>query len=312
MLVVVALGGNALLRRDEPLELEVQQRNLRTAVEAVAAIARNHQLVVTHGNGPQVGLLALQAAAYGGGRPYPLDVLVAESEGMIGYLVEQELSAVLPERDIATLLTQVEVDPEDPAFTTPSKPIGLVYEEAEARRLGIERSWTMVPDGGGYRRAVPSPAPRRIREMNAIKLLVKAGAIVVCSGGGGIPVVASRGVVHGIEAVIDKDLSAALLAEEVGAGALLLLTDVGEVWTRWPEPGGRAIARANPQQLRALSAAPGSMGPKIEAACRFFERTGGIAAIGSIGQAAQILAGSAGTTVRSGSVPIEYRSLLSP
>jgi len=308
MLVVVALGGNALLRRNEPLELDVQQRNLRVAVEAVAELARNHDLVVTHGNGPQVGLLALQAAAYGASRPYPLDVLVAESEGMIGYLLEQELSALLPGREIATLLTQVEVDPGDPAFSAPSKPIGPVYEETEARRLAAERSWTLVRDGDGYRRAVPSPAPRRFREMTAIKMLVHAGAIVICSGGGGIPVVASHGVVRGVEAVIDKDLSAALLAEEIGAAALLLLTDVAEVWTRWREPGGRPIAKANPVQLRAFQFAPGSMRPKVDAACRFVERTGGFAGIGRIDQAARILEETAGTIVRADARPLEYRA----
>jgi carbamate kinase len=308
MLVVVALGGNALLRRNEPLELDVQQRNLRVAVEAVAELARTHDLVVTHGNGPQVGLLALQAAAYGANRSYPLDVLVAESEGMIGYLIEQELSALLPGRAIATLLTQVEVDPGDPAFSAPSKPIGPVYEEAAARQLAAERSWTIVRDGEGYRRAVASPAPRRIREMTAIKLLIRAGAIVICSGGGGIPVVASHGVVRGLEAVIDKDLSAALLAEEIGAAALLLLTDVAAVWTRWREPGGRPIAKASPAQLRALPFAPGSMGPKVDAACRFVERTGGFAGIGRIDQAARILEGSAGTIVRADAGPIEYRA----
>lgn len=308
MLVVVALGGNALLRRNEPLELDVQQRNLRVAVEAVAELARAHDLVVTHGNGPQVGLLALQAAAYGASRSYPLDVLVAESEGMIGYLIEQELSALLPGRAIATLLTQVEVDPGDPAFSAPSKPIGPVYEEAAARQLAAERSWSIVRDGEGYRRAVASPAPRRIREMTAIKVLVRAGAIVICSGGGGIPVVASHGVVRGLEAVIDKDLSAALLAEEIGAAALLLLTDVAAVWTRWREPDGRPIAKASPAQLRALPFAPGSMGPKVDAACRFVERTAGFAGIGRIDQAARILEGSAGTIVRADAGPIEYRA----
>lgn len=298
MRVVLALGGNALLRRHQPLELEVQRDNLKRAAAAAAAIARRHDVIVTHGNGPQVGLLALQAAAYGGARAYPLDVLVAESEGMIGYLIEQELAPLLPGREIATLLTEVEVDPADPAFRAPTKPIGPVYDAAEARGLAAERGWVMVPDGDGFRRAVASPQPLRIRGMSAIRVLLTAGMVVVCGGGGGIPVVASEGVLRGVEAVIDKDLSAALLAEAAGADALLLLTDVEAVWSRWGEPGGRPIARATPAELRALRLAPGSMGPKAEAACRFVERTGRIAAIGAIEQAEALLAGTAGTTVR--------------
>jgi len=213
MLVVMALGGNALLRRGQPLEAEVQRRNLLDAVaKAVAPIARRHQLVITHGNGPQIGLLALQAAAYKEVCPYPLDVLGAESEGMIGYLIEQALSNELPGREIATLLTQVEVDSSDPAFAKPSKPIGPIYGEVEARELSARTSWTFMPDAGGFRRAVPSPAPRRIREINVIKLLVQSGMIVICAGGGGIPVVATAdGALRGIEAVIDKDVSSALL-----------------------------------------------------------------------------------------------------
>lgn len=310
MLVVLALGGNALLRRHQPPELEAQRRNLKTAAEAVAAIARRHDVVVTHGNGPQVGLLALQAAAYQGSKAYPLDVLVAESEGMIGYLIEQELAPALPGREIATLLTEVEVDPRDPAFHAPTKPIGPVYDQAAAHRLEAERSWTMVPDGDGFRRAVASPAPLRIRGMSAIRVLLKAGVVVICGGGGGIPVVASKGVLRGVEAVIDKDLSAALLAEEVGADALLLLTDVDAVWTRWGEAGGRPIARANPTQLRALRLAPGSMGTKVEAACRFVERTRGLAAIGAIEQAEAVLAGTAGTTLRTDGSAMEFCSMV--
>jgi carbamate kinase len=299
MLVVMALGGNALLRRGEPLDVEVQRRNLAHAVgRAIAPIARHHRAVITHGNGPQVGLLALQAAAYKDVKSYPLDVLGAESEGMIGYLIEQALADELPEREIATLLTQVEVDPTDPAFGRPTKPIGPVYEESEARALAARTGWTLVRDGRGLRRAVPSPEPRRIREINTIRLLVRSEILVICAGGGGIPVVAGAdGAIRGIEAVIDKDLSAALLAEAIGADALLLLTDVAAVWSRWPQAAGEPIARATPAALRALKLDPGSMGPKVEAACRFVERTGRTAGIGAMEQADAVLAGTAGTTV---------------
>ena len=299
MLVVMALGGNALLRRGEPLEAGVQRRNLLTAVaKSVAPTARKHRLVITHGNGPQIGLLVLQAAAYKEVQPYPLDVLGAESEGMIGYLIEQALASELPGREIATLLTQVEVDATDPAFARPSKPIGPIYGESAARQLAARTSWTLVPDGGGYRRAVPSPAPRRIRELNAIRLLMQSGVIVICAGGGGIPVTTTPdGTVRGVEAVIDKDLSSALLAEAIGADALLLLTDVPAVWTKWPMAEGQPIGHVTPVELRALAFDPGSMGPKVEAACRFAERTGRMAAIGAVDQAEAILAGDSGTIV---------------
>jgi carbamate kinase len=264
----------------------------------VAPIARKHQLVITHGNGPQVGLLALQAAAYKDVRPYPLDVLNAESEGMIGYLIEQALGNELPGREIATLLTQVEVDGSDPAFGNASKPIGPVYAKAEAQELAAETNWTFVPDGSGFRRAVPSPAPRRIRAINVIKQLVRSGTTVICAGGGGIPVVAKEDRrLGGIEAVIDKDLSSALLAEEISADALLLLTDVPAVWTQWPMSQGRPIGRVAPAELRRLTFEAGSMAPKVEAACRFVERTSRVAGIGAIGQAEAILAGHAGTIV---------------
>jgi len=298
MRVVIALGGNALLKRGEPLEADVQRDNISKAIKAVAPIARDHQVVVTHGNGPQIGLLALQAAAYRATRPYPLDVLGAESEGMIGYLLEAELATALPGREIATLLTQVEVDPTDPAFEHPTKPIGPLYDEMKAKQLEREWAWPMMRDGALWRRAVPSPAPARIREINTIKLLVDAGVIVVCAGGGGIPVIVTWDRrIRGVEAVIDKDLAAALLARSVGANALLLLTDVAAVWTSWPPEMGRALGRTTPAELRAFHFAPGSMGPKVEAACRFVEATGGVAGIGAIGDAEAILDGRAGTFV---------------
>ena len=299
MLVVLALGGNALLRRGEPLEAELQRRNLLDAAKALAPIARKHQVVITHGNGPQVGLLALQAAAYKDVQPYPLDILDAESEGMIGYLIEQALANELPDREIATLLTQVEVESGDPAFANADQTDWPDLRRRQKRSvLAARSSWTLVQDGPGFRRAVPSPAPRRIREINAIKLLVRAGIIVICAGGGGIPVVTTpAGGLRGVEAVIDKDLSAALLAEQIGADALLLLTDVPAVWTRWPKSQGEPIGRITPEALRRMSFAPGSMGPKVEAACRFVEQTGRFAAIGAIESAEALLNGSGGTIV---------------
>ena len=301
MRVVIALGGNALLRRDEPLTAEAQRRNVAEAARAVAEVAREHEVLVTHGNGPQVGLLALREED-SGTAGFPLDVLGAETEGMIGYLVAQELGNQLPERAVATLLTQVEVDPADPAFRTPSKPIGPTWTEAEAVSLAARRGWRIARDGDPrsnlWRRVVPSPEPLRILEVSTLRLLADHGVLVVCAGGGGIPVVFDPwGRVHGVEAVIDKDTTAALLARETGADALLLLTDVERVMAGWGTPGARPLAEATPSELRALDFAPGSMGPKVDAALRFVEETGGFAAIGALADAPRILAGEAGTRV---------------
>jgi carbamate kinase len=298
--VVAALGGNALVRRGEPLDVARQRLRLREVAAALAALARSSDLVVTHGNGPQVGLLALQAEAAGEGAGTPLDVLGAESEGMIGYLIEQELGNALPEREVATLLTQVEVDPADPAFAAPSKPIGPIYGEARARDLAARRGWRIGADGTGFRRLVPSPEPLRIRELRTIALLVERGVLVVCAGGGGIPVVRTpAGALRGVEAVVDKDLSAALLAEGLAADALLLLTDVPAVFEDWPRVQ-HPIRCAAPAALRERRFERGSMGPKVEAACRFVERTGGTAAIGALEEAERVLAGDAGTRVTRG------------
>jgi carbamate kinase len=295
---VIALGGNALAKRGEPLDVATQRRNVRAAASAVAELARAHEVVVTHGNGPQVGFLALQAEAAGQGEVPPLDVLDAETEGMIGYWIEQELANLLPGRDVATLLTQVEVDPDDPAFDAPTKPIGPVYDAANARALAARWGWCVAPDGAGFRRVVPSPEPRAIRELRTIELLVRAGVVVVCAGGGGIPVVRNPdGTLRGVEAVIDKDLSAALLASRLGAAALLLLTDVPGVFTDWPEPARQALRRVTPRRLRRLRFDPGSMGPKVEAACRFVDAGGPCAGIGALEDAARVLAGEAGTRV---------------
>jgi carbamate kinase len=296
--LVVALGGNALLRRGERPDVSAQQRNVAIAVGAIATLARDHDVVVTHGNGPQIGLLALQGEAYSGERPYPLDVLGAETEGMVGYLLEQELTNELGGQPVATLLTQVVVDGDDPAFERPTKPIGPMYERGVAERLAAERGWSVAPDGDGYRRVVASPEPGAIVELPTIRLLVDSGVLVVCVGGGGIPVVKSQGRLHGVEAVIDKDLAAARLAAGLEADGLILLTDVPAVEANRGTPQARPLHEVSAAELRDMSFAPGSMGPKVEAACRFVERTGGLAAIGALGDAAAIVRGERGTRVR--------------
>jgi carbamate kinase len=299
MRVVIALGGNALLRRGQPMSERNQRENVKRAAGALAQVAREHQVVITHGNGPQVGLLALQSAAYTDVEPYPLDVLGAESEGMIGYLIEQELGNLLPyEQPIATLLTQIEVDPRDPAFAKPSKPIGPIYTRAEAERLSRVRGWAIAPDNDRYRRVVPSPVPKHIFELKVIEFLVRAGVIVICAGGGGIPTVyCPDGGLAGVEAVIDKDRAGALLARELQADVYLMLTDVKAVYENWGQPGARAIRRASPAALERLSFAPGSMEPKVEAACEFVRETGGVAAIGALEDAASLVNGDAGTII---------------
>jgi carbamate kinase len=276
VLVVVALGGNALLRRGEPMTIENQRHNIRVAARALAPVALEHRLVIGHGNGPQVGLLALQAAAFGSAGPYPLDVLGAETEGMIGYLIEQELGNLLPPaRPVATLLTMVEVDPADPAFANPTNFIGPIYTETDAVRLARETRWTVRTDGPHWRRVVPSPDPVRILELRPIRCLLDHGTIVIAAGGGGIPTVISgdgRPTRAGVECVIDKDLASGLLARELDADRFVMLTDVDAVYADWGTSSSRAIRRASPAALRALPLAPGSMGPKAEAAIVFAPR----------------------------------------
>lgn len=299
MLAIAALGGNALLKRGEPLTAAVQLRNIRRAATALANLTHDTNLVVTHGNGPQVGLLALQGEAYAAVPPYPLDVLGAESEGMIGYLIELELRNCLPHQPIVTLLTQIEVDARDPAFQCPTKFIGPVYSEGQARQLAAERGYAIAPDGAAYRRVVPSPQPQVILELPTIQHLVAQGVLVICAGGGGIPVVRdSHHQLVGVEAVIDKDLAAAQLAIALNAEVLLLLTDVDAVYAHWGEPQATPLGKVTPEQLRQYPFAPGSMGPKVEAACRFVEATGGYAGIGNLEQAKAILLGQAGTQIR--------------
>ena len=298
MLVVIALGGNALLRRGEPLDADLQRANVKVAAEAIAEVARDHRVVLTHGNGPQVGLLALQNAAFAGAPPYPLDILDAETEGMVGYLLQQELGRHLDRSRLATILTQVVVDPADPAFADPTKFVGPVYGDVEAVwQLEAERGWTFKRDGTTWRRVIPSPEPHVIVELEAIRILVEAGVTVICSGGGGIPVAVDDGGMTGVEAVIDKDLSAALLATNLGADALLLLTDVDGVHDRFGTAESRLVREATPAELRALDLPAGSMGPKVEACGRFTAATGKPSAIGALPDAAAVLAGNSGTAV---------------
>lgn len=305
--LVIALGGNALLKRGEPLEAENQRQNVSNVAEMISRITDDWRIVVTHGNGPQIGLLALQAAADQSVKPYPLDVLGAESEGMIGYMIQQELTNFLPDMAIATLLTQVSVDPEDAAFGQPDKPIGPTYSEEDARRLSSERGWAIARDGDGFRRVVASPEPRQILELDAIELLLKAGVLVICAGGGGIPVFISEDcAVRGIEAVIDKDRSSALLALELGAERLVILTDVDAVYTDWGQEDARAIRIAGPNPLGNYDFEPGTMSPKVEAACRFVETSGHLASIGALEDLPSILVGKAGTQIRPGTDEIEW------
>jgi len=310
MRIVVALGGNALLKRGEPMTVANLRASVRRAAASLAPlIADQHGIVITHGSGPQVGLLALQAAAGPSEGAYPLDVLDAESEGMIGYLIEQELDNVLPSKHLfATLLTQILVDRSDPAFNHPTKPIGPVYEKTVAERLALDRGWTIAEDGTGWRRVVSSPRPLKVLETRVIELLVAQGVTVICAGGGGIPVVERLdGSLAGVEAVIDKDLASALLARQLGADRLLLLTDVDGVYLNWGTPTARAIARAAPTALRSDDFAPGAMGPKVEAAIGFVAETGRVASIGRLEDAILIVKGAAGTTIDVSAKGLSFR-----
>ena len=296
-LLVVAIGGNALLHRRERPNIANQRANVAGAARVLAGLAEGHGLVVTHGNGPQVGLLARQNEALAGADPVPFDVLVAESEGLIGYLLAEEIGRQIGPERVVVLLTLVVVDRQDPAFGRPTKPIGAVLTEAEARLLAAERGCTVAVDGDGWRRMVPSPEPREIVEFAAIRSLADAGYVVVCAGGGGIPVARDGGVLRGVEAVVDKDLTSSLLATELDADELMILTDVDAVVAGWGSADARPIRRATPEELRAGDWASGSMGPKVEAACRFAETTGRVARIGSLDHAGEVLADLAGTRV---------------
>ena len=301
MRVVVALGGNALLKRGEPMTAAAQRENVKVAAQALAPVATEHQLVLSHGNGPQVGLLALQADAYEEVEAYPLDVLGAQTQGMIGYMIEQELGNLLPFAvPFASLLTMVEVDPNDPAFKDPTKFVGPVYEKVVAEKLAAEKGWTIKQDGDKWRRVVPSPLPKRIFEHRPIKWLLEQGVIVICAGGGGIPTMydpnRERHLI-GVEAVIDKDWCTALLAREVDADLYVMATDVDGVYLDWGTPQARKVDHASPERLESYDFAAGSMGPKVAAACAFVHATGNRAAIGALADIEAIVAGTAGTNV---------------
>jgi carbamate kinase len=299
MRILVALGGNALSRRGEPMTADTQRANVRVAATALAAIYPGNELIITHGNGPQVGLLALQGAAYNPDEVYPLDMLGAETEGMIGYMIEQELGNILPfEVPFATILTMVEVDQDDPAFRDPTKFIGPVYSSSDAEKLKAEKGWVFKLDGDKWRRVVASPLPKRVFEIRPIRWLLEKGTIVIAAGGGGIPTAYEPGrVLRGIEAVIDKDFCSGLLARELEADLFIMATDADAVFIDWGKPTARAIRRATPEAMRGFSFPAGSMGPKVEAACQFAEATGKSAAIGALKDLPDLLRGTSGTTI---------------
>ena len=311
MRVVVALGGNALLRRGQPMTAENQRENVRVACDHLAPVAEKHELIISHGNGPLVGLLALEEAAYGEETASPLDVLGAETQGMIGYLIEQELGNRLPfEKPFASLLTMIEVDPDDPAFADPSKPVGPLYTAAEADKLAAERGWAFKPDGDSMRRVVPSPVPKRIFELRPVQWLLDQGCVVICAGGGGIPVAYQPGrQLMGVEAVIDKDRASALLARDVGADLLIMATDATAVFTGFGTPQQRTIVAANPDALMTeyeAEFAAGSMLPKVIAASDFARATGQPAAIGALADIDAMLDGTAGTRITTSVAGVEF------
>jgi carbamate kinase len=307
--VVVALGGNALLQRGQELNAENQRRNIRLAAAELAAVHEKHELIIAHGNGPQVGLLALMDAAYSPAHPFPLDILGAETVGMIGYMIEQELGNVIPTDDhIVTILTQTLVDPGDPAFQNPTKPVGPVYHQREAERLCADKGWSVAADGDFYRRVVPSPEPLGIIEIEAIRILVEHNIVVICAGGGGIPVAYDENLkLHGVEAVIDKDLASGLLARDLNADLFIMLTDVPFVYDAFGTPRQRAIRSAHPHGLEVLDFASGSMGPKIRAACRFVRATGRSCSIGQLSDLSNIVQGDAGTVIGTNHRGVTYR-----
>jgi carbamate kinase len=301
MRVVIALGGNALLQRGQKLSMENQRANVARAAKAIADVIKaGHEVIIAHGNGPQVGLMALQDAAYDRSVASPLDVLIAESAGMIGYLIEQELANLFPpEKLFATVLTEIEIDPQDPAFLNPAKPVGPVYSKDEASQLAKANGWTVGPDGDKYRRLVASPGPKRILRIDVIKILAKQGVTVICAGGGGIPVTQLDGGRYaGIEAVIDKDRTSALLATQIGADALLIMTDVDGVFRDWGTPKQTQIGVMKAAEIKSSDYPAGSMGPKLEAAASFVEASGKFCGIGKLDDALAILEGRAGTMIR--------------
>ncbi len=300
MRVVIALGGNAILKRGEAMSADNQRANVKRATLAInEVINAGHEVVITHGNGPQVGLLALQGLAFDANSASPIDVLTAETEGMIGYMIEQELANIVtPGHEVAALLTQIEVNADDPAFKNPAKPIGPLYDKKKSAGLTTKYGWSMIPDGSHFRRSVPSPAPKRILELGIIQLLIQHGITVICVGGGGIPVVKkANGSYIGVEAVIDKDFASALLAEQINADALLLLTDVDGVYLGWGTEQQKQLRKITSDEMKHHTFASGSMAPKVQASLDFLSSGGKIAGIGKMEQALQILNGEAGTNI---------------
>ncbi|MBV22678.1 MAG: carbamate kinase [Euryarchaeota archaeon] len=297
MRIVIALGGNALLRRGEKMTADNQRENIRIAARALAPIIEEHEVVISHGNGPQVGLLSLQSAAYKEVEEYPLDILGAQTQGMIGYMIEQELGNLLPiGKPIASILTMVEIDPEDPAFSNPTKPIGPVYSEKEARQLAENKGWDIKQDGKYWRRVVPSPEPHRIFELRPIHWLLEKGTVVICAGGGGIPTsYVKKGKLEGVEVVIDKDRASSLLAFELDADLLIMATDTDGVYTDWGGDSQEIISKTTPEEIGQYTFDKGSMGPKVEAACTFVERSGQRAVIGSLNDLKKMVDNLAGT-----------------
>ena len=297
MRIVIALGGNALLRRGEEMTADNQRENIRIAARALAPIIEEHEVVISHGNGPQVGLLSLQSAAYKEVEEYPLDILGAQTQGMIGYMIEQELGNLLPiEKPIASILTMVEIDPEDPAFSNPTKPIGPVYSEKDAKQLAENKGWDIKRDGEYWRRVVPSPEPHRIFELRPIHWLLEKGTVVICAGGGGIPTsYVEKGKLEGVEVVIDKDKASSLLAFELDADLLIMATDTDGVYVDWGSDSQEIISRTTPEEIGQYTFDKGSMGPKVEAACSFVERSGQRAVIGSLGDIKKMVNSLAGT-----------------
>ncbi|EKM23751.1 carbamate kinase [Vibrio sp. HENC-03] len=297
-IIVVAVGGNALLQRGEVMSCENQQKSIAQTASSLAELSKNYRLVIVHGNGPQVGLLSLQNNAYKDCPPYPFDVLGAETQGMIGYLIQQGLNAAIEDRYTTTILTRIVVDENDPAVADPSKFIGPVYTEEQAKQLAEANHWVVKPDGSHWRRVVPSPKPQEILEIKAIKDLLEKEHLIICGGGGGAPVIEKDGAYVGFEAVIDKDMTAALIAEQIGAEHLLILTDGTHVCLNWGTPQEQKLENVTIEQMKQYSFPAGSMGPKVDACCQFVEKTGQSGHIGDLSFALEIIEGKSGTHIQ--------------
>ncbi|MCX8602449.1 MULTISPECIES: carbamate kinase [unclassified Gilliamella] len=296
-LIVIALGGNAISKRNESLTVENQYRNIHATTKLIAKLAGKYRLVIVHGNGPQVGLLALQNAAYQAVPAYPLDILVAQTQGMLGYMIGQSLQQQETVKQVVTLLTQVEVASDDPAFSNPTKFIGPVYDPKDQQHLQSQYGWTFKADGKAIRRVVPSPKPQKILEIDTIKKLLADDNIVICNGGGGIPVIKQKTGYTGVEAVIDKDHSAAQLAIQLKADHLMILTDADAVYENWGTQAQTALRHVNTERLKPLAIDDGAIGPKVKSVIEFVNNTGNKAYIGNLTDIESLLAGIKGTIV---------------